>query len=237
VPIPAIVAPGRTAIYFVYHALAPDRVFEIDFVQDEGATSSEPLRRIDHVAFGLPQGELDTWILFCRAVLGMEAGASLELADPFGLIRSAGIATPDRALRFVLNVSQSQRTRTARTVFATGGSATVHHVGVLVDDAIAAAAAVRASGTPLVPISPNDSDDLAARLDVDAATIARMREASVLYDRAADGGESRHAYTASYADRFFFEIVERRGDYDAYGALNAPARMVSEAQQRRDARR
>jgi 4-hydroxyphenylpyruvate dioxygenase len=236
VPIPAIVAPGRTSIYFVDQALAPDRLFEIDFVLEDTPRDAGPLRRVDHVAFGLPQGELDTWILFCRAVLGMEAGASLELADPFGLIRSGGVATPDRALRFVLNVSQSQRTRTARTVSVTGGSATVHHVGVSVDDAVAAAEALRALGTPLVPISPNYYDDLAARLDLDAATIARMRQASVLYDRTPDGGEYRHAYTASYADRFFFEIVERRNDYDAYGALNAPARMVSEAQQGRGGR-
>jgi 4-hydroxyphenylpyruvate dioxygenase len=232
-PLPAIGAPGPTAIYFVDQALAPDRLFEIDFVLDENASGAGLLRRVDHVAFGLPQGELDTWILFCRAVLGMEAGASLELADPFGLIRSAGIATPDRALRFVLNVSLGQKTRTARTVSVTGGSATVHHVGLSVDDAIAGAEALRARGTPLVPISPNYYDDLAARLDLDAATLARMRDASVLYDRTADGGEYRHAYTASFADRFFFEIVERRDDYDAYGALNAPARMVSDAQQAR----
>ena len=39
---------------------------------------------------------------------------------------------------------------------------------------------------------------------------------------------------SSFADRFFFEIVQRRG-YDAYGALNAPARMASQAQADADA--
>jgi 4-hydroxyphenylpyruvate dioxygenase len=230
VPIPAIVAPGRTVFYFVDEALAPDRLFEIDFALDERQqTRSGPLRRIDHVAFGLPLGELDTWVLFCRAVLGMEKGDSLELADPFGLIRSAGVATPDRGLRFVLNVSLSQKTRTARTVSATGGSATVHHVGLDVADAIAAADALRGSGMTLVPISNNYYDDLAARLDVDAPTLAGLRRTSVLYDRGATG-EYLHGYTPAFADRFFFEIVERRGDYDAYGALNAPARMASLAQ-------
>ena len=34
----------------------------------------------------------------------------------------------------------------------------------------------------------------------------------------------------AFAERFFFELVQRRGGYDAYGALNAPARMVSQAQ-------
>ena len=229
VAIPAIVAPGRTIVYFVDHALAPDRLFEIDFVLDDTNANTGPLRRIDHVAFGLPQGELDTWILFCRAVLGMEVGDSLELADPFGLIRSAGIATPDRSLRFVLNVSLSQKTRTARTISATGGTASVHHIGIAADDAIAAAEALRRSGMSLVAISTNYYDDLAARLDIDARLVDDMRRTSVLYDRL-DGGEYLHGYTPAFADRFFFEVVQRKGGYDAYGALNAPARMVSQAQ-------
>ena len=230
VPIPAIVAPGRTVIYFVDQALAPDRLFEIDFAMGDAQPALPgPLRRVDHIAFGLPLGELDTWVLFCRAVLGMEVGDSLELADPFGLIRSAGVATSDRRVRFVLNVSLSQKTRTARTVNATGGSATVHHIGVAVDDALAAAEALRASGMPLVSISPNYYDDVAARLDLDPAMIERMRRTSVLYDRAGDG-EYLHGYTPAFADRFFFEIAQRRAAYDGYGALNAPARMVSQAQ-------
>lgn len=230
VPIPAIIAPGRTVIYFVDQALAPDRLFEIDFeLDDVPPVAPGPLRCIDHVAFGLPQGELDTWVLFCRAVLGMRMGDSLELADPFRLIRSAGAATADGRVRFVLNVSVSQKTRTARTVSASGGSATVHHIGVAVDDALAAAEALRASGMPLVSISPNYYDDLAARLDLDPVMLERMRQTSVLYDRAGDG-EYLHGYTAAFADRVFFEIAQRRGGYDAYGAVNAPARMVSQAQ-------
>ena len=231
VDIPAIVAPGRTIIYFVSEDFGPDRLFEIDFeLEDAPAHRGEALlSAIDHVAFGLPLAELDTWVLFCRAVLGMETGDTLELADPFGLIRSAGVATPDRRLRFVLNVSLSQTTRTAQTVSQAGGTATVHHVGMRVDDAVAAAATLRRAGVPLVPISRNYYDDLAARLDLDAPALDGMRQTGVLYDRSADG-EYLHGYTASFADRFFFEIVQRIDRYDGYGALNAPARMVSQAQ-------
>ena len=39
-----------------------------------------------------------------------------------------------------------------------------------------------------------------------------------------------HAYSESFADRFFFEIVQRVGDYDGYGALNAAARLASQSQ-------
>jgi 4-hydroxyphenylpyruvate dioxygenase len=57
-----------------------------------------------------------------------------------------------------------------------------------------------------------------------------MRTLGILFDRAADG-DYFHIYTESFGDRFFFEIVQRTGAYDAYGALNAPARMASQAQQ------
>ena len=35
----------------------------------------------------------------------------------------------------------------------------------------------------------------------------------------------------AFADRFFFEIVERRG-YKGFGAANAPFRIAAQAQQR-----
>ena len=57
-----------------------------------------------------------------------------------------------------------------------------------------------------------------------------MRALGVLFDRTPNG-DYFHIYTESFADRFFFEIVQRAGVYDAYGAVNAPARMAAQAQQ------
>ena len=59
------------------------------------------LHSIDHVALGLAIDQVDTSVLFSRAVLGLEPGESLELADPFGLIQSRGVASADRCLRLV----------------------------------------------------------------------------------------------------------------------------------------
>ncbi len=58
--------------------------------------------------------------------------------------------------------------------------------------------------------------------------VERMRRLGILYDRDS-AGEYFHIYSESFADRFFFEIVQRSG-YDAYGALNAPARMAAQEQ-------
>ena len=80
-----------------------------------------------------------------------------------------------------------------------------------------------------VPISANYYDDLLARTALDEGTVRRMQALDILYDTAADGGNYCHAYTEPFADRFFFEVVQRR-HYDGYGAVNAPARMASHEQ-------
>jgi 4-hydroxyphenylpyruvate dioxygenase len=132
----------------------------------------------------------------------------------------------------VLNVSESLKTRTARTVSNAGG-ASVHHIALSSNDIFSTVAAMRQKKVPFVPISGNYYDDLFTRHDLDVAFVDRLRELGILFDRTADG-DYLHIYTESFADRFFFEIVERKDAYDAYGALNAPARMASQAQQAKD---
>ena len=61
-----------------------------------------------------------------------------------------------------------------------------------------------------------------ARID-DAAPL------NLLYDRD-EAGEFLHAYTDTFDDRFFFEIVQRCGGYQQYGAANAAVRMAAQAQ-------
>jgi 4-hydroxyphenylpyruvate dioxygenase len=229
--VPAVRAPDGSVVYFVPGELASGALYEIDFELSGGAPADDRdagLQLIDHVAMGLPVEALDTWILFQRAVLGLEPGESLELSDPFGLIRSMGMASADRSVRVVLNVSQSRSTSTARTI-STAGGASVHHIAFATDDIFGTMARLRSNGAQFVPISGNYYDDLAARFDLPAAQLERMREFGVLFERTGTG-DYYHAYSQSFADRFFFEIVQRTGHYDGYGALNAPARMASQVQ-------
>ena len=228
--VPAIRAPDGSVIYFVPADLGANGLFEIDFdlSGDKADAGGAGLKTIDHVAFGLPPDQLDTWVLFCRAVLGMKPGESLEAADPFGLVRSTGITTDDRSVRFVLSVSSSQKTGTARTVSASGGGG-VHHIALDCSDIFSAVTKLRANGLPFVPVSPNYYDDIIARLDIDHGLVERMKSLGILYDRNVNG-EYFHAYSTSFAGRFFFEIVQRAGVYEGYGAQNAPARMASQAQ-------
>jgi 4-hydroxyphenylpyruvate dioxygenase len=227
---PAIVAPGGTVVHFV--ASADARRLDADFETALPAIGAPPacgLERIDHVAFGLAPDQFDTWILFSRAVLGLERGESLELADPFGLVRTSGVANAERSVRLVLNVSLSQRTRTARQVSATGSAGSgVHHIAFATADIFETMQRLRANGVRFVPIAANYYDDLRDRLDLDEALVRRMQALDIVYDRSA-GGDYYHAYGEPFADRFFFEIVQRQ-DYDGYGAVNAPARLASQEQ-------
>jgi 4-hydroxyphenylpyruvate dioxygenase len=49
----------------------------------------------------------------------------------------------------------------------------------------------------------------------------------VLYERDGDG-EYLQVYTETFDERFFFEIVERRG-YRGFGATNAQVRLTAQA--------
>jgi 4-hydroxyphenylpyruvate dioxygenase len=69
---------------------------------------------------------------------------------------------------------------------------------------------------------------VAARCGLDDSEIAVLRQHSLLYDQD-DGGSFLHAYTDPFDDRFFFEVVQRRGDYQQYGAVNASVRMAAQA--------
>ena len=48
----------------------------------------------------------------------------------------------------------------------------------------------------------------------------------MLYDRD-DHGDFTHFYTATVGS-VFFEVVQRRGGYDGYGATNAPVRLAAQ---------
>lgn len=233
VEMPAIVAPGGNLIHFIPGEQAGDALFRTDFVpEDAQARAGEAdvgLQAIDHVALGLAVDQFDTWVLFARAVLGLAPGESVELADPFGLVRSRGMADASRSVRLVLNASLSQRTLTARTLTRTGGGA-VHHIALRCTDIFATVRQLRANGVRFVPISDNYYDDLPTRLDLDEAFVAQLRAAGVLFDRGG-GGDYLHTYTESLAQGLFVEVVQRVGGYDDYGAANAPARMAAQAGQ------
>ena len=88
-----------------------------------------------------------------------------------------------------------------------------------------AARAMRAAGVGLLEVGANYYDDLAARFALSPEVVDRMREHRMLYDKDASG-TFLHAYTPPIGE-LYFEIVERQGGYDGYGAPNASVRLAA----------
>lgn len=234
--IPAVRAPDGSLVYFFDVHRGGSHGFEADFVLDDASAGDGPLgdgARIDHMAQVIPAGHVERWLLFYRAVLGLQPKGQAVLHDPYGVIRSRPLESTNATVRYALNVSERDRTAVARSVGRFGGAG-VHHIAIAVADAVASARALRAGGATLLPIPANYYDDLAARHGLDEAEVAQWREAGLLYERDAAGGEFLHTYTVPFDDRFFFEIVERRHGYGGYGATDAPVRLAALAQWQRE---
>lgn len=228
--IPALRSPDGMLFYLIDDKDADRSIYEDDFVLDAGADADVPgagLAAIDHIAQALPAHRLDSFVLFYRSVFGMDAEAVQEIADPYGLVKSRAMVSPDQQVRIPLNVSESGRTATGRFIAAYAGSG-VHHVAFRTQRLPETLEAIDRDAAAMLHVPDNYYDDVAARLGLDDALLARLQHFGVLYDRDAHG-EFLHAYTEPFHERFFFELVQRTG-YRGYGAANAAVRMAAQAQ-------
>jgi 4-hydroxyphenylpyruvate dioxygenase len=230
--IPALRSPDGMLFYLIDDHDADRSIYESDFVLN--AVTDRPtagLASIDHVAQALPAHRLDSFVLFYRAVFGMRAEAVQEIADPYGLVRSRAMVSPDQRVRIPLNVSESGRTATGRFLTAYAGSG-VHHVAFRTAHLCDTIESIDRSAARMLHVPDNYYDDVAARLGLDDAQLARLQRDGLLYDRDPHG-DFLHAYTEPFHERFFFELVERNG-YAGYGAANAAVRMAAQAQLNRN---
>ncbi|MFC0527131.1 TIM barrel protein [Phytohabitans kaempferiae] len=222
----SVAAPDGTAVFFCRTGSGTD-----SWSQDFAPTQSTPpagglVTRTDHISLTESVDDFDQVALFYRSVLGLRADPTTELAAPFGLIRSRSATDPAHQVRITLNTAPLRRGVWAPAI------PNPQHVAFATDDAIAAATAMRALGAPVLKIPDNYYDDLDARLAPPPATLAALRENSILYDRD-EHGEYLHFYTEMLGSRLFFEVVQRIGGYAGFGAAgSAPVRMAAHRQRR-----
>lgn len=221
-----ITAPDGTAVFLCRTDGEAGRAWPHDFVAvDEPRSPGTGITGIDHIGLTQPYDAFDEAVLFHRAVLGLDTVGDGEYAAPFGLVRSRALADPDRSVRLALTVS----------VLRSGGwspaVADPQYVALACDDVLATAAAARAAGVPLLPVPANYHDDLAARLDLPAATVAAYRELGVLHDRDA-AGDYLQVCTELLGGRLFLALVQRTGGHDGHGWADAPVRMAAHRRSR-----
>lgn len=231
--IPAIRGVGGSLIYFTEPTGDRAHSWENDFVAPSGDTGSTPalLAGVDHISQSMDYDEMLSWLLFYTSLFALERIPQLAIADPAGLVESRPLVNAEGSLRFVLNGSQATRTLSSRFVSEHFGSG-VQHIAFSAPDIFAAVTAMREAGLSFLDIPENYYDDVEARYDLEPDFIERLREHHILYDR--DGeAEFLQVYTHVFAQRFFFEITERRGGYSGFGAVNAPVRLAAQAREAR----
>jgi 4-hydroxyphenylpyruvate dioxygenase len=174
-----------------------------------------------------------TWQLYYTSLLDLAKTPAQDVLDPGGIITSTVVQANDGALRLILNASQSSRTQSSRFLTEAFGSG-VQHIAFTCGDIFAAAARFKANGVAVLEIPENYYDDLEAKTDLTPDEIDRLKSANILYERDATG-EFFQIYTQTFEDRFFFEIVERRGGYKGFGASNAQIRLTAQTRSARPA--
>ncbi|WP_370601377.1 3-dehydroshikimate dehydratase QuiC [Pseudomonas nitroreducens] len=229
--IPAVRAPDGSLIYLVEERAAGQTIYDVDFRLDPDVQPSGKLQRIDHMAMALPADGLDNWVLFYKGLFDFEADDEVVLPDPYGLVKSRALRSANGSVRLPLNISENRNTAISHALSSYRGSG-VHHIAFACDDIFAEVERAKDAGVPLLEIPLNYYDDLAARFDFDDEFLSELAYFNVLYDRDASGGELFHVYTEPFEDRFFFEIIQRRGGYAGYGAANVAVRLAAMAQAR-----
>ncbi|WP_086731192.1 bifunctional sugar phosphate isomerase/epimerase/4-hydroxyphenylpyruvate dioxygenase family protein [Streptomyces carpinensis] len=220
VPLDAVAAPDGTELFFCATGRADLPDWRADFEDTADAPAAPGVARVDHLALTQPWHHFDEAALFHRSVLGLDAQESVDVADPYGLLRSRAVTNPGGSVRIALGVGAAP---TDDTVHA-------QHLALATDDVVAAARRFLAAGGRLLPVPANYYDDLAARFELTDEELDTYRGLGILYDRDA-GGAFRHCYTETVG-RVFFELVQRDPGYRGYGATNAPVRLAAQHAQR-----
>ncbi|WP_171113897.1 MULTISPECIES: sugar phosphate isomerase/epimerase and 4-hydroxyphenylpyruvate domain-containing protein [Streptomyces] len=210
-PLDAVAAPDGTELFFC----GADG-WRADFEHVAHTPAATHVRHIDHLALTQPWHHFDEATLFHRSVLGLHAQDSVDVADPYGLLRSRAVTNADGSVRIALTVGAAPTDETVRA----------QHIALATDDVVAAARRFRETGGRLLPVPANYYDDLAARYDLTDEELATYRELGILYDRDPHG-VFRHCYTRTVG-RVFFELVQRDDGYRGYGAQNAPVRLAAQ---------
>jgi 3-dehydroshikimate dehydratase len=225
--IPAIRGVGGSLLYFLEPGASN---WDTDFVPISSADDGAFLTSVDHISQSMRFEELLSWEQFYTALFNLQKSPQLEIADPLGLVKSEVLQNRNGSLRLVLNASTASQTMSSRFLSEFFGAG-VQHIAFACQDIFKAVSAMRAAGATFLSIPDNYYDDLDSRYELEPDLLASMKENAILYDRDSEG-EFFQIYTHAFDERFFFEIVERRG-YRGFGAPNAGIRLAAQTREAR----
>ena len=229
--IPGIRGISGSVIRFLDEKPDLARIWDVDFQPEGPAPVGAGITGIDHLAQTMPYDEMLSASLFYTEIFDARKSPMVDVIDPDGLVRSQAIESG--RMRVTLNGAEARRTLAGRFIEDSLGSS-VQHIAFATADIFATAKALADLGFPVLRIGANYYDDVAARFGLDASLTDRLRQFNVMYDEDA-GGQFFQLYSVPSEDGFFFEIVQRQGNYRGYGAPNAPFRIAAQKRTSRPA--
>lgn len=225
--IPAVRGLGGSVLHFLDRASGLANVWEVEFKPAaQNDDSGCGLSHVDHIAQTMSYDQMLSWSLFYTTLFDMSKAPMVDVIDPDGLVRSQALSTPNGSFRITLNGAETHRTLAGSFLAESFGS-TVQHIALATEDIFATADALAERGFEPLPMPGNYYADLEARFDLEPDLISRMRKANILYDADATG-EFFQLYSRPFAGGMFIEVVERRADYEGFGAPNAPFRIAAQ---------
>ncbi|WP_104191563.1 bifunctional sugar phosphate isomerase/epimerase/4-hydroxyphenylpyruvate dioxygenase family protein [Cryobacterium sp. Y82] len=209
-------APDGTEVFLVDGSAAWTQEFTVAR-EKPTAPTVQTITHIDHVNLAQAWQHFDEAVLFYESTLSLAAQASMDVPGPSGLVRSQVVRTEDGRVRLALNIAPLAEEQAA---------AYPQHIAFACTDLVAVARQARQRGLNSMPVPPNYYEDIDARFELDPEFLATLQELDLLFDRD-DRGHFLHFYTETVGS-LFFEVVQRLGDYDGYGAPNAPVRLAAQ---------
>ncbi|WP_146340687.1 bifunctional sugar phosphate isomerase/epimerase/4-hydroxyphenylpyruvate dioxygenase family protein [Nesterenkonia sp. NBAIMH1] len=206
----ALKAPDGTHIYMNDVPAEDSWVPEFRGGQAEQRSDAQ----VDHINLSYRWHDFEEAVLFFRSVLGLGTDKGENVAGPEGLVRSQVMHTADKALRLPLNLAPPTAAMPPR------------HIAVRCRGILEVAQRARENGLSFLSVPDNYYRDLHARTGLDPEFLGRLQDLDLLYDEDHDGAFI-HFYTRTFGG-LFVEMVERVGQYDGYGAVNAPVRLAAQ---------
>lgn len=228
--IPAIRGVGGSVIRFLDNASDLAGIWKVDFRSDPPRAGAG-ITGIDHVGQTMAYDEMLSWSLFYTSIFQAQKAAVVDVVDPDGLVRSQAVHLG--GLRVTLNGAEARHTLAGRFIEDSSG-ASVQHIAFATEDIFATAERLAERGFASLKIGANYYRDVQARFGLDDALVERMQRTSIMYDED-EGGQFFQLYSEPRSDGFFFEIVQRQGNYAGYGAANAPFRIAAQKRAARPA--
>ncbi|KFI24671.1 3-keto-5-aminohexanoate cleavage protein [Haematobacter missouriensis] len=221
--VPAVRGVGGTVLRFVDDGPELKSLWEREFIPC-GIAQGSGITHTDHIAQTMAYEEMLSASLFYSTLFEVERMPMLDVVDPDGLVRSQAIISD--GLRITLNGAEARRTLARRFIDDTFG-ASVQHIALASNDIFVTAEKLAERGFPFLGIGANYYAALAARFDLKPDFVDRLRRLNIMYDE--DGmGSFFQFYSTGQAGELFFEIVQRQGGYEGYGAPNAPFRIAAQ---------